>query len=357
MRGLRILIAGCSLLASCSDFGLGPSGGAGDPGGGASDGPTDGAAMIQVLPDPFDFGTTATACRTGEVAFTIRNVGDAPLEISGVSLSGASADVTSVLPTVPATLDPDELLEGTLWWAPQADGAPSGVLTVRSDDPLAPEIARPLAGASCRDSDGDGDCDDVDADRDGDGIANDADAFPDHIVLDDAHVGFDEFVPGTRILDQYAGLGIHFTGAGSAGQGYDTNVVQLGPTCTQAVLDSPDNVLCTYVNDGFNFDGEPGLAGWLDQEADAVTVRMYTAGMAYAETNGHDQDQATLVTYDASGAEIGRHTARADTSTGLDYVDLLVLGPGASSFALYTGDFDAADDLHVLRLAAPECEE
>jgi hypothetical protein len=193
-------------------------------------------------------------------------------------------------------------------------------------------------------------CSDDPDDRDGDGIPDAEDPFPDHIVTADLHADFDGFRPGTRVLEQYAGVGVHFVGNGSPGEGYDSNVVMEGGDCTTATLDSSPNVLCTWVDDGFNFSGDPGLAGYIDTPADAVTVRLYNAGFAFAEAVGGERDQATLRTYDASGVLLGEHTAIADTSAGEESVELMVMGAGAVSFELYTGDFDAIDDLHLLQL-------
>jgi len=372
MRALSLLAA---FAFGCGDFGLnspaddepgdvagsGGDGGAGGDGGGWGDGgggwgpPSDGSAQIVLWPDPFDFGDHATGCSEGAFDWYVQNVGDEPLEIAAFSLDDATWEVTFEVPAFPTTLAPGEVIEGSAAWVPEVDGAPGGSFWVYSNDPLAPAIERPLGGSACADMDLDGLCDDEDDDRDGDGAPDDTDRYPDLVTLDDAHVDFDDLAAGTRILEQYADLGVHFEGEGAPGQGYDTNVVQPGSACTQAVLETSPNVLCTYVNDGFNHSGEPGLSGWLDSPADAVTVRMYNAGHAYAAANGADRDQAELVTYDAAGVEIGRHLAVADTDAGDEYVDLVVLGEGAMSFALFTGDFDAVDDLHVLRLEAPAC--
>ncbi len=352
MRALLLVLLACS----CTDYQFaGPDDvppGWEDSWG---DAPTDGAARIQVLPDPFDFGTVATDCHEGSFDWYIRNVGEVSLEVTGFVLEGATWEIEVEAPALPMHLEPGEYSSGQARYTPVVDGGPAGLVRVVSDDPQAPEIERPFQGDSCGDMDDDGVCDDVDPDRDGDGIDNGDDEFPDHVVLDEAWVDFDELVVGARVQDQYADLGVHFVGEGSPGEGYDTNVVQEGPTCTTAVLETSPNVLCTWVNEGFNHSGEPGLAGYVDEPADVVMVRMYTAGMAYTQTNGEDRDQATLITYDASGAEIGTHTAIADTSTGVEYVDLQVLGSDATSFDIYTGDFDALDDLRVLRLEEPVC--
>ncbi|HJN78242.1 MAG TPA: hypothetical protein QGF58_30295 [Myxococcota bacterium] len=344
------------LLVACTDYQLGTSmDGVEGWDDSWTDEPTDGAANIQVLPDPFDFGTVATLCGESSFPFFIRNVGNEPLLVEVVELSDATWEVTFDVPKLPDTLQAGEWVSGTATYVPEVHGGPSGVFSVLSDDPDAPVIDRPLGGDSCGDIDGDGLCDGSDPDRDGDGIDDADDPFPEHIVVDDVHVGFDGLAVGTRVLEQYADLGVHLLGGGAPGEGYDTNVVERGATCTTAVLSSSPNVLCTYVAEGFNHAGEPGFAGWLDERADAIIVRLYNAGLSYAATNGADRDQATLVTYDVDGTELGTHTALADTDSGEEYLDLVVMGEDALSFELFTGDFDAVDDLYVFRLDQPEC--
>ena len=203
---------------------------------------------------------------------------------------------------------------------------------------------------------GDGPCVDGDGDRDDDGLLDAEDPFPDDIVVADLHVDFDDFAVGTAVADQFEDLGLHLEGGGAPGEGYDSNVVETGPTCTSAILLTSPNVLCTWVDAGFNFAGDPGLAGWVDDPVDAVTVRLYNAGMAFAATVENERDQATLLAYDAGGNLLGEQTAVADTSAGEEYVDLLVMGAEATSFALYSGDFDAIDDLHLYQLEPSPCD-
>ena len=63
------------------------------------------------------------------------------------------------------------------------------------------------------------------------------------------------------------------------------------------------------------------------------------------------------MTYDAQGQELGQQTVTADTNAGVESIVVEVMGGEARSFALYTGDFDAVDDLRVLRLEDPACPE
>lgn len=350
------------LIAACSDYGL-ATGPEVPPGFDTSygDEPTDGAARIQVVPDPFDFGSQATACTEGAFPFWIRNVGDEPLQVLELRLEDADAAVSFEVPVVPLSLEPGEWVEGAARWSPLVDGVPGGSFEVLSDDPQAPLIERPLGGEACGDLDADGLCDDVDPDVDGDGLPNAEDEFPTRIVTDDVLVDFDDLAPGTRVTEQYADLGVHLEGAGAPGEGGDSNVVVLGSEHTTAPLLTPSQLLSTWVNEGFNYgadgSGEPGLSGWLDEAAHVVQLRLYTAGAEYAADAGGEIDQGTLVTYDAQGQELGQQTVTADTNAGVESIVVEVMGGEARSFALYTGDFDAVDDLRVLRLEDPACPE
>ena len=340
------------LCMGCSEYELGLQGDAFD---GWGDTPTDGAAQIQVLPDPFDFGTLATACSDGSFPFTIRNVGDEELDVLSFDLSGGDASLVLDVPVAPFTLEPGEWVEGRASWAPLSDGFPAATFTVESTDGLAPFVDRPFSGVSCGDMDTDGICDDDDSDRDGDGIANSVDEYPDYHVIDDVLIDFDDLSPGTRVTDQYSSLGITLEGSGSPGEGGDSNVVSRGSEHTTATLQTPSNVLATWVNDGFNCDGAPGLSGWLDSAAHVVTMRFYTAGIEYAQATGGEQDQGTITSLDANGATIGSSTVAVDTNSGIESSEIEIMGGEIRGFELHTCDFDALDDLRVLRLEAPEC--
>jgi len=319
------------------------------------DAPTDGAAQIQVVPERFDFGQQATSCTEGDFPFWIRNVGDEAVDVLALTLDGGSLGLTLDVPAAPLTLEPGEWVEGAATWAPQWDGDPDGTLSVESTDPQAPLIDRILYGEACGDLDADGLCDLDDPDVDGDGLANAEDPDPELIVVEEISVGFDDLDVGTRVTDHYAELGVYLEGAGEPGEGGDSNVVQWGADHTTATLWSPDKVLGTWVEDGFNHSGEPGLSGFLDGPAELISVRMYTAGAAASTEAGGEADQATLTAYDAEGNEVGSHTATADTDEGIESVVLEVMAEEATSFALHTGDFDAIDDLRILRLEEPAC--
>jgi hypothetical protein len=355
---MRALYTIALLATACSEYDL--KGASDTPEGWDeewTDEPTDGAAQIQVVPDPFDFGTLATACSAGSFPFFVRNVGDADLDVLEFTLDDGNEGLVLDVPTAPLTLGPGEWIDGMASWMPDFDGEPGGVFGVRSTDSAAPLIERPLQGTACGDMDTDGICDDVDTDRDGDGISNDVDEYPDHHVIENVLIDFDDLAPGTRVTDQYSYLGITLEGSGAPGEGGDSNVVGLGSDHTTASLHTPSNVLATWVNDGFNHDGSPGLSGTLDIAAQVVTLRFYTAGIEYAEAAGGEQDSGTLYTYAADGTLVGSSTTSVDTNAGIESEVVEVLGGAIREFDLYTGDFDALDDLRILRLEAPECGE
>lgn len=355
--GLLLLAMGCSeYKLGAGDINSGPNGDIEDQDGwdgSWDDSPTDGAAAIQVLPDPFDFGRISR-CNADGFPWFVRNVGDRDLTVTGIALAGAGDVAAISSPSAPQTLAPGEWFSGTVSWDPSV-GAVAGVFTVESDDAQAPTVSRPLSGDACDDGDGDGACDDDDPDIDGDGIANDADPFPSAWIADEVNIDFDDLDPGDLVAEQYAGNGVHFEGGGAPGEGYDSNVVAKAAAATSAVVATSPNVLLTYVNAGFNHEGAPGLAGWLDMPADVFRIRLYNAGLIYAADAGGESDQGTLVGYDDSGAEVSRDTLQCTTDDGDEYVDLEVLGSPMTSFEVYTGDFDAVDDLAMLWLWTPEC--
>ena len=345
------------ILIACSEYGLQtpadvmPEGWEEDWG----DAPTDGAAQIQVLPEDFSFGTVSVDCGNGELEFFIRNIGNEDLELDAVLLEGADAEIWISTPAVPAVLVPGEILQGLLRYMPHQEGQPPGTVVVLSSDPDAPTIERVLTGEACADIDSDSLCDEIDDDIDGDGILNDDDPWPRHHVIDDIHIDFDDLSAGTRVSEQYADEGVHFSGSGSPGEGYDSNVISAAADATTATVDTLPNVLITYVNNGFNYSGDPGLSGSLDEPADVIRLRLYNAGIPFAKTVDGEIDQGELEAYDADGQLIGTHAAIASTDDGEEYVDLEIVGSELVRFDLFTGDFDAVDDLRILRLEEPVC--
>ena len=189
--------------------------------------------------------------------------------------------------------------------------------------------------------------------REGDEVSGDDVDPSDGSSIGDALIDFDDLEPGTLVGDSYAALGVHIRGGGAPGEAFDTNTAERGTACTAAELASWPNVVCAHVNEGFNHAGDPGFAGWLDEEARAVSLRVYNGGL----TGDADTDQATLTVFDASGGVLGQHVGRANTSLGQEWVDLVVEAEGIASFQVLTGDFDAVDDLGIWRDSAPDLEE
>ena len=200
------------------------------------------------------------------------------------------------------------------------------LLLACAPDPSLPEPDHPLR-----------DADDVVAEDSAPGLS-----------LGDVFIDFDDLPTGTTVGEHYAAEGVHLLGGGAPGEALDTSVVGRGGDCTQAELRTEPNVLCAHVNEGFNHAGDPGFAGWLDEPAEAVTIRVYNGGL----TGDADTDQATLTVYGADGA-LGSHVGRAETARGQEWVDLVVEAAGITRFEVLTGDFDAVDDLGIWRDGPP----
>lgn len=274
--------------------------------------PTDGAARLQLWPEDLAF-PIATACEPVDLEVFVHDVGDEALTVDDVVVADPAVSLAAT--ALPVTLQPDEWIAVTLTWDP-AIGAPSGTLRLASDDPWAPEVARALGGG-CDDADGDGDCDGS------------------RVVLD-----FDELASGTRVSEQYADRGIHVAGGGSPGQGYDTDVAVLAEDCMGSDVLSSPNVLCAWSNDGFNLEGSPGFAAWLDVPAEALSVRVYSGGGA------GERDLATMQARDADGALVDEDEIVIDADAG-DPTGVLTVSGDIAEVALYTGDSEAVDDLVV----------
>ena len=309
------------------------------------DTPTEGRSL-QVLPTEIDFGSVATGCDSSEVTVWIRNVSGVEVQLTGFALDGASTEVWALVPSVPVVLAPGVWLSAQLSYAPEVDGTPGGELVLTTTAADAPEIRRSLWGEACGDLDADGTCDVEDADRDGDGILDSIDRFPDLPDRDRVTIDFDDLTAGAEI-SQLEFDGLSFDGGGSPGEGLDTSVVAVGSDCTGAELQSSPNLLCAWVNEGFNHSGDPGLRGTLHQPADAIAVRLYNAGVAWTSDGDSDTDQATLTGLDEAGAELDAHTDTASTGSGEEWVDLHVHGPDLAAFTLHTGDFEAVDDVSL----------
>jgi len=78
------------------------------------------------------------------VTLLVRNVGTAPMEITGVSLRGSAFTVSGGIST--GTLAEDSVETATLTFAPNSTGSFSGSYEIASDDPDTPTVTRGLAG-------------------------------------------------------------------------------------------------------------------------------------------------------------------------------------------------------------------
>ena len=90
--------------------------------------------LLGVDPDPYDFGDVVLRCGW-EKTFTVQNLGEALLRISGVVHSGDGFALTEV-PPLPVELEPDESIEITLLFDPERTGTESGNLSFETNEPL-----------------------------------------------------------------------------------------------------------------------------------------------------------------------------------------------------------------------------
>jgi len=87
---------------------------------------------IDVQPTALDFGTV-TVGATADRALTVRNVGDAPLQVTSLSLDNPRFTVVS--PSTPFTVNAGGQQTVTVRFAPTAAGVQSGTLRIQSNDP------------------------------------------------------------------------------------------------------------------------------------------------------------------------------------------------------------------------------
>ncbi len=145
---------------------------------------------IYVSPPGFDFRTVNAGTLTGGKAFTAANVGNTPLEIFAVALSGTDPDdyLLQSDGCTGATLQPSEDCLIRVAFGPGSGGDKEAEISFASSDLVKNPFPVPLAGNSDDDPDGDGipygsdNCPDVDnpgqADSDGDGYGDLCDNLP-----------------------------------------------------------------------------------------------------------------------------------------------------------------------------------
>ena len=99
-----------------------------------------------VTPLQVPFGTVATNS-TSNAIVQLRNIGDAPLGVSGLTLAPASG-LSMAAPTLPAQVAPGDYIDVPLTYAPTAVGELASSLTLETDDPDSPEIVVPITGTA-----------------------------------------------------------------------------------------------------------------------------------------------------------------------------------------------------------------
>lgn len=96
---------------------------------------------IKVAPRSVDFGTVIFG-DSASATVHVRNVGDAPLSISELSVRSADVSFTTITPV----LEPQELVDMVLTWTPTGPGDLNDSLEVSSDDPDDPVVSVALTG-------------------------------------------------------------------------------------------------------------------------------------------------------------------------------------------------------------------
>lgn len=92
------------------------------------------AASLALSATSINFGQVQVGS-TGTRSLTLTSSGNAPLNIIAITVSGAQFSAT---PSLPVTLQPNQQLTLTLTYAPTAEEADSGTLTIASNDPSGP---------------------------------------------------------------------------------------------------------------------------------------------------------------------------------------------------------------------------
>jgi hypothetical protein len=127
-------VAALVFLAGCQEYVLDPSAGGGN---GA-------VPAIVVEPGRVDFGAVESGA-VAEAVLLVRSVGQAPLTVSGWTLSGD--DVFLADACCGAVLEPGDALPVPVRFAPDGPSAFTGALDVASDDPEQPSVRVDLVGS------------------------------------------------------------------------------------------------------------------------------------------------------------------------------------------------------------------
>jgi hypothetical protein len=92
---------------------------------------------LVVDPDPYDFGEVVILCGW-EKTFTLQNVGQALLRITGIAHSGDGFELTDV-PPLPIEIEPEQSAELTLLFNPELTGQTTGSLVFETNEPWVTE--------------------------------------------------------------------------------------------------------------------------------------------------------------------------------------------------------------------------
>lgn len=137
MRALLVLF----LLGGCSEYGV-----SGKPGDGAVDSGVAAWPEIQVAPSAVDFGAVPVDAGPADPApVWIKNIGDAPLHLSSLTVDGGGG-VFTVTALETSVLSPEEHTEVLVGFEPAMAGVVGASLWVESDDPDQPRVEVALQG-------------------------------------------------------------------------------------------------------------------------------------------------------------------------------------------------------------------
>jgi hypothetical protein len=105
------------------------------------------APVAALIPVPLTFGVQVNATTSAAQTVVLSNTGDAPLNITGISIGGANASDFAVVPgSCGAVLPALSVCSVGVTFTPAASGIRNATLSVASSDPVNPLITDPLSG-------------------------------------------------------------------------------------------------------------------------------------------------------------------------------------------------------------------
>src|SRR5678816_63950 len=106
--------------------------------------------IIQVTPTEYDFGSPYLGCQLRH-AFNIRNIGNADLSVTAIDFVAGTPDFHFDAPTgFPIVIAPLSGVDVNLDYKGLDEFADQGFITIRSNDPLTPEVLAMASGAAQR---------------------------------------------------------------------------------------------------------------------------------------------------------------------------------------------------------------